>query len=272
MRTSTRALVCLLLASPALFVPLSAQQAVPVTDPAAQASTLLQQSLSAQTGGVPIADLTLGGTISFPHSVQTGSYPITLTALANGTSQMVTNLPQGTVTHVWSNDGTPSLSVTGASGAAQIQPTGQSTLMPAAAWFSPLIATALASGPAYTVTDAGSVKKNGLALHHLVATPVASTQTQIDIYIDPATSLPAVFVFQVNPYHAPGPTISATPHAVVVPEEIRFSSYQAMQGGMVPSHIQAYLGQVGMEIMDITLSSALLNAGATITTSTATTN
>jgi hypothetical protein len=257
------ALVSLGLLSPAFFFAQSA---------ASQSQVLLRQTLSAQTGGVPTNDVTLTGTISFPHSAQTGTYPVTFIVLASGTSQMVTSLPQGVVTHVWSNGGTPSLSITGPSGTAQIQPTGQSTLMPAAAWFSPSIVTALAAGPAYTVTDGGSVTKNGLTLHHYVATSVAPAQTQIDIYVDSGTSLPAAMVFQVNPYHAPGPTISATPHAVVVPEEIRFSNYQSVQGELIPLRVQAYLGQVGLQIMDITLSSALMNTGVSISVPSVTTN
>lgn len=254
-----------------VFLAFAASAKAQQISPPATASPLAQ-SLAAQTGGAATSDLALTGTISFPNSVQTGSFPVTLIALANGTSQMVATMPAGTVTHVWSNTGTPSISIIGASGTAQTQAAGQNTVMPGAAWFSPAVITALVSGSGYTLADAGSAKKNGVALHHYVATPVASNQSQIDLYIDPTTSLPAALVFQVNPYHAPGPTISATPHAVTVPEEIRFSNYQPVQGGMVPFHIQAYLGQMGMQIMDITLSSALLNTGVSISVPTVSAN
>jgi hypothetical protein len=87
---------------------------------------------------------------------------------------------------------------------------------------------------------------------------------QTDIYLDPTTSLPAAMVFQVNPYNAPGTSKPASPHASVVPEEIRFSDYRSVQGWMLPFHVQAYLGQTALQIMDLTISAAVVNSGATI--------
>jgi hypothetical protein len=247
----------------------------PAQSAAPPVASVLQQSLNIQTGGIPINDLTLTGTISFPHSVQTGSFPVSLIVLANGTTQMTTNLPSGTVTHVWSNaNGTPTLIITGPSGT-KAHPVGQNTLMPAAAWVSPAVITNLVSGPAYTLSDTGPVTKGGVNLEHYVAVqPSSGSQVppQIDIYIDPTSSLPLAVVFQVNPYSVPTQDQSAAPFSSTAPEEINFSDYRPTQGGMFPFHIQAYLGQVRLQIMDLTISSAFLNTGATISVPNATAN
>jgi hypothetical protein len=221
-------LVCFL-----LFALNVAAQQTPSSPPASstQASSLLQQSLAAQTGATPANDLTLSGTISFPHSAQTGTYPVTLIALANGTSQMVTNLPTGKVTHVWNNGGsTPALSVTGPSGTTQALAIGQNTLMPTGGWFSPAVLVGMMSGAGYSASDAGLINLNGSSssLHHLILTQGANgsqPQTQSDLYLDPSTTLPVMTVFQVNPYYSPGTSKPASPHAAVVPEEIRYSNY-----------------------------------------------
>jgi hypothetical protein len=234
----------------------------------AQAATLLQQSLSSQTGGVPTNDVTLTGTISFPHSAQTGSFPVTLTVLANGTTRMVTSLPAGAVTHIWSlASGDPTVTTTGPTGTTQSQASGNNTLMPTAAWFSPVVLTNLFSGSSYSVSDAGSATKNGATVNHLIATQSAvgsQSPTETDIYLDPTSGLPAAVTFQVNPYNAPGTSKPATPHTSVVPEEVRFSDYQSVQGWMLPFHIQTYLGTQSLQIIDVAVSSAVVNSGATI--------
>ena len=72
MRTSSRALVCLLLASPVLSVPLSVQQSVPALAPTTpprdpQAVTILNQVIAAGGGADAIAavsDYTATGTVT----------------------------------------------------------------------------------------------------------------------------------------------------------------------------------------------------------------
>src|SRR6185437_1511241 len=135
--------ICCLLFAASFFTHVVYPQSVS----APNVATMLQQSVAAQTGGVATSDLNLTGTISFPHSAQTGTFPLTLTVLANGTSKMVTALASGTVTHVWSLEAnTPSVTVTGPNGKTQARPAGQDTLMPTAAWFAPIVISSLASG------------------------------------------------------------------------------------------------------------------------------
>lgn len=234
---------------------------------ASQATNLLAQSLQAQTGGLATSDLTLKGTASFPHSAQTGTYSVVLTALSNGTSEVDTQLPAGTVKQIWNNSGSvPLLTVTAASGTIATQQPGQNTFMPTGAWFSPAILTALMSRSGYSVSDAGALTLNGSSLQHLVVMPSAKTETQSDIYLDSGTTLPVLTIVQVNPTYAPGASKPTTAHAALVPEEIRFSNYQVVQGREIPLHIQVYLGTVRLEILDISVSSALVNSGATVAT------
>jgi hypothetical protein len=94
---------------------------------------------------------------------------------------------------------------------------------------------------------------------------LAKQQPQSELYLDPATSLPASMVFQIRPYHKPGtPPLSI--RARPAPEEVRFSDYRSVQGRTLPFHIQLFLGQgpQQQQIMDITIASVALNKGATI--------
>ena len=156
--------------------------------------------------------------------------------------------------------------------------------MPTAAWFSPALSTSLLSGPGYANSYVGQETRNGATVQHLsvwqapaqngqmtgqMSAPMpalaARQQTQSEIYLDSATALPVSMVFQIRPYHKPGaPPLSI--RARPAPEEVRFSNYQNVQGRKVPFRIQLFLGQgaQAQQIMDITISSATLNSGATI--------
>ena len=161
--------------------------------------------------------------------------------------------------------------------------------MPTAAWFSPALSTSLLSGPGYANSYVGQETRNGATVQHLsvwqapaqngqtsgqMSAPsgamtmpamAARQQTQSEIYLDPSTSLPVSMVFQIRPYHKPGaPPLSI--RARPAPEEVRFLNYQNVQGRKVPFRIQLFLGQgaQAQQIMDISISSATLNSGATI--------
>ena len=249
------------------------------------AGSLLAQSLAAQTSGAATMDITLSGTVTFIHGAQTESGPMTLTALAAGTTKVEFDLPSGTRTEVLlSNPGGMAVITGSGPNGASTQLAGGSVAMPTAAWFSPALSTSLLSGPGYASSYIGDETRNGASVHHLSVwqTPAANSpmsaemsapmpaiaarqQTQSEIYLDPATSLPVSMVFQIRPYHKPGaPPLSI--RARPAPEEVRFSNYQNVQGRKVPFHIQLFLGQgaQAQQIMDISISSATLNSGATI--------
>lgn len=254
------------LASPAF-----AQQ-TSTTGSTSQAISLLQKSVAAQTGGATTTDVTLSGKVTFLGGTHPGSGTATFTALANGTSQSVFNMPSGQLTEVWTaSQSAPTISATSPKGKASV-PAGQSVTMPYAAWFSPTVLTALASGSNYASSYRGSEKRNGATVEHLIAWQVPEAgstgsalmlpkQTKCDIYIDPATSLPVSAVFQVWPYHPPGKPLSI--RAQPATEEVRYSDYQSVNGRVVPLHVQVYLQNT--EIIDIAISSVAFNTGATIT-------
>lgn len=249
-----------------IAVPLSAQQSP-------QAVSLLQKSLTAQMGSAATTDVTLGGTISFLK----GSKPAvtgtaTLTALADGSTQAVLNLPSGTGTEVWlSSNGSATVSSSGPNGNTS-KPAGGDMTMPGPAWFSPVLLTSLLSGSGYESNYAGKAKWNGATVEHVVAwqaPPVNSQlpafalkeQTSADVYLNPTTFLPASIVFRVRPVSPPGKRLSI--RAQLIPEEIRYSNYQSVDGRMIPLHIQVYLGK--NQAIDLTITSAAFNTGATIT-------
>ena len=253
------------------------QQTASSAGPTAQAVSLLQQSEAAQTSGAATTDVTLTGTVTFIHGTQTESGPTTLTALAAGTSKVEFDLPSGTRTEVWSNSGGSAATVSGSGpNGSSTQPAGGSVAMPSPAWFSPAVLTNLVSGAGYSSSYVGQEARNGAAVQHVsirqstqqgasIPAFAASQQSQGDIYFDPATSLPVSMVFPVRPYHKPGsPPLSI--RARPAPEEIRFSDYRTVQGRKVPFHVQLFLGQgaQAQQIMDIVISSATLNSGATI--------
>jgi hypothetical protein len=247
-------------------------QSASQTDPVAQAASLLQKSVAAQTDDSTTTDVTLNGTISFLLGPGTDSGTVTFNALASGTSQLTFSTPSTSGTEVWSaSQGSNAVTGAGPSGTVS-EPVGGSVTMPYPAWFSPTLLTAMVSGQGYSSYYAGLETRNGASVEHVVAwqvppqgsstpAPVLRQQTQCDLYLDPSTSLPVSAVFQVWPYHPPGKPLSI--RAVPAPEEVRYSNYQLVNGYTVPLSIQIYLGQ--REIIAITLSSATFNTGATIT-------
>lgn len=262
----------------ALAVSARAQQ-----PPAPSAASLLSQSLAAQTGGAATTDITLTGTVTFIHGTQTESGPMTVTALATGTTKVEFDLPSGTRTEVWSSSASGAAAITGSGpNGSSTQPAGGSVAMPSPAWFSPALLMPLVSGQNYTSSYIGPETLNGAAVQHLSVwqnppsgspTPIAMArrQTSSEIYLNSSTNLPSSMVFQVRPYHKPGtPPLSI--RAIPAPEEVRFSNYQTIQGRLVPLHIQLFLGppsQNQQQIMDLIISSATLNSGATIAIPTA---
>jgi hypothetical protein len=255
-----------------LSLPLRAQQ----PSPAAQAATLLQQSLAAQTGGAAINDITLTGTVTFLNSTRNESGSVTFTSLSAGTTRVVANTPSGTLTQTWSLPGTsgpPVISTTNPNGSVA-RPAGGSVTMPAPAWLAPALFTAIASGSTYSSSYVGAEIRNNENVQHVsiwqtspqsAAIPPGVTIHSLpcELYLDQSTSLPASAVCSVRPQLPPGKQMTIrTPYAA---EEVRYSNYQTVQGRAVPLHIQVFLGP--MQAIDISISSVAINTGATIAAS-----
>lgn len=262
----------LILAGVFLANPLKAQS-TPTAGTASQAATLLQKSLAAQTGGQATTDTTLSGTVTFLMGSNTESGTLTLTALDTGATEAAFVMPTRSDTEIWSDaKGVATVTGTGSYGTVT-EPAGESLGMPYPAWFSPSLLTALVSGSGYASSYAGPETRNGASVDHVVvwqapaqgssapAAPLADGRRG-DIYLDPSTFLPVSAVFQVWPYHPPGKPLSI--RATPVPEEVRYSDYQSVDGRAVPLHIQVFLP--GKQILDVLISSVEFNTGATITT------
>lgn len=252
-----------------------------------QATVLLQQSLAAQTGGTATTDVTLSGTATLIHSAarnssnnveqqsaQTESGPMTLAALANGTTQVVLQLPSGTRTETWSKSADHAIIIGVGPKGTISQLEGGSVLMPSAAWFSPAMLTPFLSTAGYTISFIASETRNGTPVQHLAAWQAQSRSSDpafsvggqhnhFDLYLNRTTLLPVSAVFSIRSYHAPG-TKPLSIRARPASEEVSFSDYRLVQGRMLPFHIQVFLGSPRNQIMDFIVSSAIANSGASI--------
>jgi hypothetical protein len=239
-----------------LLVSVAYAQNPPQSDP--QAVSLASQSIAALTRGNAINDVTLTGSVSWSGgaSPQTG----TATLLASGTGESRTSivLPSGTRTEI--RDGSTGvaegqwISETGASGYFASQNCGTD-----AVWFFPALGS-LAAGPSVVLTYIGQETRNGTAVQHIQsyiyqlnpggASPSLQQLSTTDFYLDATTLLPVAITFNAHPDNTAGTDLSV---------EVDFSSYQVLNGVMVPTHIQRSLQ--GNVLLDITISGASFNTG-----------
>ena len=111
------------------------------------------------------------------------------------------------------------------------------------AWFCPLAALSqIVSAGNANIQFIGNEEKNGATLAHFTVTSIPpgtgpsiallTHLSQIDIFLDPQTSRPAVLDFNVHPDNDAGTDL---------PVEIRFTNYTAVNGVWIPFTIQRYL-------------------------------
>jgi hypothetical protein len=231
---------------------------------------MAQHPVAPNTSVVLTGTATTGGT----------SAPISLSAGANGVSQIQLQLPSGsetetrTISRLW-RAGT----WTDSSGAAHQVP-AQDLAGPHPAWFYPsfILISGLGS-PVYISSDLGVETRNGTSVEHIAiwqrpinSLPASSAayvqqQTQFDIYLDPSTWLPIAMTFtrqfdsaSPNQFLAPAQTSSAG-----ALEEVRYSDYQQVQGVPVAFHLQVFFQ--GVLFSDIQISSATFNPAQASTAS-----
>jgi hypothetical protein len=262
-----------------LGFPVLAQQTsapAPTGDP--QALALLQKSLGAMAGGTLPSDVTLTGTANWLASGnETGT--ATLTAMSPAYSKVVLNLPSGTRTEIRNPAGTPLPGVIPANAPASAQgpqlvgawsgsdgvlhPVKFNNILADPTWFCPLFTLSrLATGP-YTLSYIGQGTVNGLSSLHVSAVlqfpelanagavgKAIQHLSQIDIYLDPNTSLPIAVAFNTHPDN------SAT---IDVPNTIQFSNYQSTDGIQIPMRVQKYVDN-GITL-DLQFTSAAVNSG-----------
>lgn len=256
----------------------------------AQAASILQQSLTAMTGGAALTDVTMSGTITTSASPAPDGIPVpaggadsgsvTFVATSAGRGMSTIKTGSGTRTEIRDvSSGTPTLTVKGTDGTTY-SITTQSAVSPYPGWFYPalLLSTGVVSGN-YASSYVGPETWNGAPAQHVAVwlLPNAASAfanfpqqvTQHDIYLNPTSLLPLGMTFIVHPYDpaAPNrPLISYRGESIDSMEYVTFSNYQQVQGRLVPFHIQTSLRAGATTISaDIQLSSISINTGATVT-------
>lgn len=222
---------------------LAQQTATSAPQSSAQAVTLLQNSLDALTGGKSIADVTLSGNVRRIAGSNDESGSGTLKAIAGDAARIDLSLPSGQRSEILNGTTVPPAGAW--SGSDRVShPIAYHNLLIDSAWFFPAFAVGqfLASGN-YIISYVGQETRGGQSVQHLTAyqsstvqtppgTPSFSHLTQMDLYLDSSTLLPATLDFNVHPDNDMGRDI---------PVEIRFSDYRTVNGLQIPFHIQKFL-------------------------------
>jgi hypothetical protein len=248
----------------------------PPSDP--QAVALIQKALAALTGGALITDVTLTGSARRIAGSDDQTGTATLTATSAGDSKVSLNLPSGVRTEIRNHSAVPlpgALPAGAPAGAAQgaqrvgawsgadgaLHPIVSHNLLADPSWFFPgFTLQNLASG-SYILSYGGQESLNGNSVLQISAVQQFPTApagvaaslrhlSQIDLYLDSATWLPLVLVFDTHP---------DTNAQDDIPTQILFSNYQAIGGAKVPLHIQKYVN--GGLSLDLQLTNAILNSG-----------
>jgi hypothetical protein len=253
----------------AFSMSLWAQQATPTSnspttsDP--QAVALLRQAFAVLTGGVPVSDVTLTGTARRIAGSDDETGTATLTAMATGSSKLNLSLPSGANIEI--RNSAPSGQTPQPAGAwsgpdGVLHAMTQQNVMTDATWFFPALTAGSISSQGFQLSYLGQETHNGLSALHVAVCqifpglaqvpPLLQHLTQMDVYLDPTTSVPVALDFNVHPDDN---------SAVDIPVEIRFSSYREVNGIEVPFHVQKYLND-GL-VLDLQFNNAVLNSGLT---------
>jgi hypothetical protein len=241
-----------------LSVSLTARQAA-TSSP--QALQLLQRSAAALSGGQSLTDVTLTGTARRIAGSDDESGTSALEALATGEARMDLSFASGSRSEVvgFSNK-CPAGTWSGPDGLAHS--ISNHNLMTDSSWFFPVftVGRMIASGK-YVLSYVGHETQNGQAVEHVVAyqsssfqppagIPTFSHLTQMDLFLDSSTLLPASLSFNVHPDNNAG---------LDIPVEIQFSDYRPVNGALIPLHIQKSINN--SLALDLQFTSAVLNSG-----------
>ena len=129
-------------------------------------------------------------------------------------------------------------------------------------WFFPALAiTRRTVSPSTSASYLGAVTVNGrnevhISLYQVAPIPNASDGvtfehlTQVDLFLDAATMLPAQMSFTVHPDE----------NALVdIPVDVQFADYRPFNGALVPYHIQKFIN--GTLVLDLQISAIVANSG-----------
>ena len=227
-----------------------------------QAATLLAQTAKALSGSTVINDVTLTGTVEWIAGPDGETGTATYKGV-NGTYRLDLAFRNGTRSEIVSPvGGLPAGNWVGLDGVSH--PIANHNLMSDAGWF-PVFTLRGLSSSGTVLTYVGQETRNGASVIHISASQQfqivsgdssALTQhlTQVDVYLDPTTLLPVSYLFNSHP----------DDNALLdIPTEIRYSSYQSVNGAQIPLHIQKYMNN--MLAVDLQFGNPALNTGLTAT-------
>jgi hypothetical protein len=249
------------------FPSLPAQQPLPpAASSSSQATTLLAQSLAAQTGQVALTDVTLSGTARRIAGSDDDTGTAVFKALASGAGRTDLSLSSGERSEV--SDLSSTTPAGAWSGPDRVShPIAFHNLTTEPAWSFPAFAIARRlSASGYVITYIGHETHEGQAVEHISAsqpspspTPPGGVSfehlTQIDFFLDSSTLLPVVISFNTHPDNNA---------SLDIPVEVRFSDYRPVNGAQVPFHLQKYLNNT--LILDFQVQTVAVNTGLAAST------
>jgi len=239
------------------------QQAAATSSPTAPT---LQQSLATLVGNASLTDVTLTGSVRRIAGSDDESGTSALEALTTGESRMDLSLPSGPHTEVVAiGNNCLSGNWSGPDGVAH--PISNHNLLTDTAWFFPVFTVGrIISSGKYIVSYVGHETRNGQAVEHFIAyqpstvqlpagIPTFSHLTQMDLFLDSITLMPAALAFNIHPDNNMG---------LDIPVEIRFSDYRSVSGVQIPFHIEKFVNNSLM--LDFQAQTVAINTGLTSST------
>jgi hypothetical protein len=230
-----------------------------------QAVALAAKAIAALTSGTSIADVTLTGNVTRTVGPDTESGNGTFVATASGQSRFDLDLDDGKISEIRSTaNGLPVGSSTDKNG--NTKPSVTHNCLTDASWFFPAFTSLTGTDPTLMLSYVGLEQRGGANVYHLRSStnfvPISSSSNTAaatsqsvqlnteDLYLDATTLLPISLLFNTYPDNN---VITS------IPVEIDFSSYQSVNGIVVPFHVQKYLN--GSLLLDLTVTNVAVNSG-----------
>jgi hypothetical protein len=228
------------------------------------ATARLQSSLTMLTGKSPVTDITLTGVAERIAGSDDESGRATLKAMVTGEESTDFAFPSGTRREVRLGSGSRREGHwSGPDGVWHTMP--EHNLKAEGVWFSPaLLFSQLLADKTRAFQHLGTALVEGQPLEHIkvrdespripdkAPSQVAQLMqhlTEIDLYLDPDTSLPLKLAFNEHPDNDASRDI---------PVEIRFSDYRSVNGTQVPFRLQKFIN--GTLLLDVRVELATLNS------------
>lgn len=245
------------------FSILTPSPAQPASTTSSQAAQLLQAALKALTGGAVVSDVTLSGPVQYIAGSDDETGTAKFESVAAGAIRTELDLPSGMRVELrnvaaaaqagsWSGPDGVSHSI------------AQHNLLTELSWFYPTIAISRGLAETGAVeTYGGPDTFNSASVQHVaisqplsgasVASATVAQLTQLDLFLDPTTSLPVGMSFNVHP---------DDDALINIPVQILFSDYRMVNGVQIPFHVQRLFNS--QLVLDLQFNDAVVNSGLTV--------